>query len=213
MKPSIVIWDWNGTVFDDLQISLDAVNYILEKRGLPHIDRETYYEYLDTPIIKFYQKALRSDDVDFDGISLDFNTYYRRELHRACPTAGIIDIIKALDEINVPQMIISASHISYIDSALKELDIKKYFQKIIAAEDYVAGSKIDRAEAFMEKSGIPQSGRIVIGDTRHDYDMAKRIGASCILLTSGHEGKKKLSTTEATVLDVLTLDDILSFTR
>ncbi len=213
MKPSIVIWDWNGTVLDDFDISLDAVNYILEKRGLPHMDRETYYDCLDTPIIKFYQKALGKQDVDFEGISLDFNTYYRNNLNRAKPTQGVIDIIKALDDMGVPQMIISASHISYIDSALKELSIRKYFKSVIAAEDYVAGSKVDRAEAFMKDSDIPKEQRLVIGDTRHDHEMAKRIGAQCILLTSGHEGRKKLSTTDAIVLDALTIDDIFSAVR
>lgn len=213
MKPSIVIWDWNGTVLDDFQISLDAVNYILEKRGLPPMDRETYYDCLDTPIIKFYQKALGSQEVDFEGISLDFNTYYRKERHKAQLTPNVLEVIKTLHTMNVPQMIISASHISYIDAALEELGIKKYFSSVIAAEDYVAGSKIDRAQVYMEEHEIPGEGRVVVGDTRHDHEMAKRIGAACILLSTGHEGRKKLSTTEALIVDALSIDDIFSVVR
>ena len=32
MNYKYVVWDWNGTLFDDVQISVDAVNYMLEKR-------------------------------------------------------------------------------------------------------------------------------------------------------------------------------------
>lgn len=210
MIPSIVIWDWNGTVLDDLRISLDAVNYILSNRGLPPMDKDTYYEYLDTPIIKFYQKALGTDDVDFPQISLEFNDYYRRNLHRAGLTRGIRDVIAALHEMKIPQMIISASHVSYITSALSQLKLEEYFTKVIAAEDYVAGSKIDRAEKYMSDMKIPKKDRLVIGDTLHDYEMAKRIGARIILLSSGHEGRKKLERTGQTVLDTLNTCDILS---
>ncbi len=212
-KPSIVIWDWNGTIFDDLQISLDAVNYILENRALPPIGREEYYEYLDTPIIKFYQRALGREDVPFEDISREFNVFYRENIHRAGLTAGVLPIIKELHEMKVPQVIISASHISYIEEKLRELSMEMYFDKIIAAEDYAAGSKLERAEKYMESSGIPRQGRVVIGDTCHDFLMAKTVGGECILLTGGHEGEKKISTTGAKIVDKLKLSHILSLVR
>ena len=107
-------------------------------------------------------------------------------------------------------MIISASHISYIESALSGFSIDGCFEKIIAADDYNAGSKVERAKAYLDSANIPQNGRLVIGDTLHDYEMAQCIGAECILLTSGHEGRKKLEKTGAKILDKLTLDDVLT---
>ena len=207
---SIVIWDWNGTVLDDLDVSLDAVNYILEKKNLPPITKDTYYEYLDSPIIKFYEKALGTKDVPFEEISFYFNDYYKKHLYEIELTSGIKNIIATLHEMGIPQMIISASHISYIEEALVRYELEEYFDAVIGAQDYAAGSKIDRAEAYMESHGISREGRLVIGDTRHDLDMADRIGADCILLTSGHEGRIKLENSGAKVLDSLTLDDILT---
>jgi phosphoglycolate phosphatase len=107
-------------------------------------------------------------------------------------------------------MIISASHISYINDALTEFALEKYFGAVIAAEDFAAGSKIERAKAYMERNMIPENDRLVIGDTLHDYEMSKSLGGKCILLTSGHEGRDKLSSTDALVLDSLSIEDILS---
>ena len=210
MKPEIVIWDWNGTVLDDLGLSLDAVNYILDNRHLPPIDKEKYYSYLDTPIIRFYEKALNTKDVDFESISFEFNDYYRRNIKEAGLTKGILQVIEELFNMGIPQMIISASHISYINAALKEFALEKYFGAVIAAEDFAAGSKIERAKAYMERNIIPENDRLVIGDTLHDYEMSKSLGGKCILLSSGHEGRDKLSSTDALVLDSLSIEDILS---
>ena len=30
-----IIWDWNGTLLDDLDVSMDALNSILTKEQLP----------------------------------------------------------------------------------------------------------------------------------------------------------------------------------
>ena len=31
-----LIWDWNGTLLDDLDLSVDVMNTLLARRGLPH---------------------------------------------------------------------------------------------------------------------------------------------------------------------------------
>ncbi|MBP5231496.1 MAG: hypothetical protein ILO68_07170, partial [Clostridia bacterium] len=49
-----VFWDWNGTLCDDLSVSLDAVNALLSSKGRPPISLEQYYSYLETPISGFY---------------------------------------------------------------------------------------------------------------------------------------------------------------
>lgn len=32
MKYKYIIWDWNGTLFDDVKISVDTMNIMLEKQ-------------------------------------------------------------------------------------------------------------------------------------------------------------------------------------
>ena len=43
-----VIWDWNGTLADDADASLLAVNDMLSRRDMPPITMAQYYEYIDT---------------------------------------------------------------------------------------------------------------------------------------------------------------------
>ena len=67
-KYKLIIWDWNGTLYADRDISLMTVNYILDKRGMPPITLEQYYSYVDTPITRFYEHLFDMSKVSFDEI-------------------------------------------------------------------------------------------------------------------------------------------------
>jgi phosphoglycolate phosphatase len=43
----------------------------------------------------------------------------------------------------------------------------------------------------------------MIGDTVHDYEVANKIGADCILIADGHQSKDKLLETGGRVYDSL----------
>ena len=55
-KYTHLMWDFNGTIFDDAQAGIDAVNKMLSERGLPIIEsREKYKEIFDFPIEDYYK--------------------------------------------------------------------------------------------------------------------------------------------------------------
>ena len=45
MKYTHIIWDWNGTLLDDVGASLASVNDMLEARGEPPMDIDRYKEF------------------------------------------------------------------------------------------------------------------------------------------------------------------------
>ena len=52
-----IIWDWNGTLLDDLELSLDSVNVLLEERNLPKLTVERYKDIFGFPVVNYYVKA------------------------------------------------------------------------------------------------------------------------------------------------------------
>mgnify|MGYP006874741744 CR=1 FL=1 len=68
-KYECVVWDWNGTIVDDVNTSLLSVNDMLIKRNLPTITIQQYHEYLDTPIYKFYEHIFDLNKITFETIS------------------------------------------------------------------------------------------------------------------------------------------------
>ena len=51
-----VLWDWNGTLLDDLALNLSVENELLRRRGLfERADKDYYLEHFGFPIIEFYR--------------------------------------------------------------------------------------------------------------------------------------------------------------
>ena len=50
------VWDFNGTILDDVEAGILAVNRLLSERGLPTISgREDYYRVFRFPIRSYYE--------------------------------------------------------------------------------------------------------------------------------------------------------------
>ena len=68
MKYSHIVWDFNGTLLDDIMAGIDAVNVMLAQRGLATIESvDAYRELFCFPIIKYYAKL---------GFDFDKEDYY-----------------------------------------------------------------------------------------------------------------------------------------
>lgn len=46
-----VVWDWNGTLLDDIDVSMDALNTILKKEKLPLVLDKAEYIVIGKPLI------------------------------------------------------------------------------------------------------------------------------------------------------------------
>ena len=58
MKITNIIWDWNGTLLDDIDISMEALNQLLEAQHLPLVlEKEEYRRYFQFPVIEYYKKV------------------------------------------------------------------------------------------------------------------------------------------------------------
>ena len=43
MRPELILWDWNGTLLDDVELCVDALNRLLADFGYPQrYDRDRY---------------------------------------------------------------------------------------------------------------------------------------------------------------------------
>lgn len=193
MKYKYVLWDWNGTLLDDLKPSIDAVNDMLEIYGKQPITLEQYYSYVDTPIYKFYEHIFDLKVVTMDVIKPLYGELYIKHENDAILAEGAEKLLKKCKENGAKQYILSAAHIDDVMKYATQFGIVSLFEKIEAAGDYEAGSKIDRAKLLISNEKIDTKTCVMIGDTLHDYDTAKALGVDCVLYSKGHTDKEKLS--------------------
>lgn len=193
MPLTTIIWDWNGTLADDVRVALQSVNDILARRGRVPITLNDYYSYIDTPIRRFYEHLFSPlDDALFGQILVEFNEGYRLHMDDTGLMAGGRETLERFQKAGLRQMIVSSSHIGELLHFGRLFGVEGYFDPILGAEDFQASGKVEMACRFLREQGIFPDECAVIGDTLHDRDMAKAIGCPVCLLDRGHQGRKEL---------------------
>ena len=55
MKFEAILWDWNGTLLDDVNIAIDAINQLLLDRNLVQLTLERYLDVFTFPVCDYYE--------------------------------------------------------------------------------------------------------------------------------------------------------------
>lgn len=203
MKYKYIIWDWNGTIMDDVHVALDAVNVMLGQWGRSHISLEEYRRAMDTPILRFYEQFFDMEETSFDWIAREFHGYYKEHFDEIPLHQGVEDKLKYFQKNNICQIVLSSSSQKIIQEYAEAYGIQSYFQDILGADDLLAASKVERAIKYFEEKKIPLEQAVLIGDAVHDYEVAKELGIDCILLACGHQDSESLEACGCRVYDNL----------
>lgn len=203
LKYTHIIWDWNGTLLNDIGASLASVNDMLESRGKAHINNVYYKECIGVPIIKFYEKVFDMDKEDYSIIIKQYNEGYLRHLESCSLTEGAVEALEFFENNGLKQAIVSSSNNEQLCLNARKYGVFDFFDAVLGAGDYFAGSKIDRAAEYLQKRGAQKGRVLVVGDLMHDAEMAAELGADCVLLTSGHEHPDRLKAANVPLVDNL----------
>ena len=52
-----IIWDWNGTLFNDVELCANVMNLLLTQESLPNISIQRYKEIFTFPVVEYYKIA------------------------------------------------------------------------------------------------------------------------------------------------------------
>ncbi|MFO7447818.1 MAG: HAD hydrolase-like protein [Ignavibacteriaceae bacterium] len=200
-----VIWDWNGTLLDDVTLCVNIINNILSKRELKALSHNEYREIFTFPVLDYYMKAgLDLDKYPFEALGTEWMGEYEKEKSNVCLFEGAEEILSYVKQTGREQSILSAyPHITLVE-IVSMLGLESYFTNISGLDHIYATSKIDIGKQLVKKIGLKGSEMVFVGDTVHDYEVACEMGADCILIANGHQSKERLITCRVPVFDSLT---------
>lgn len=187
-----IIWDWNGTIVDDVGIALAAVNDMLAEKGRGPITLEEYRRAMDTPILRFYEQFFDMEETSFQWIAERFQEYYAGCRDTLSLHEGVRDALRKGKEAGCIQIVLSSSASSIIEEYAGLFGIREYFEAILGADNLLSTSKIERAIEYFRERQLPLQELVLVGDTVHDYDVAQALGIDCVLLSYGHQDRESL---------------------
>ncbi|HEX2497338.1 MAG TPA: HAD family hydrolase [Actinomycetes bacterium] len=192
-----LVWDWNGTLFDDVAVVVTATSESFEAAGLPPVTLADYHLHYTRPIPDFYQRVLGRSMSEAEWRALDdgFHRAYRRLLD-----AGEIDLVpgsRALLEqwmaAGGTQSLLSMWHHDELMVQVDRLGIERLFIRIDGLRGPSGGRKAAHLRAHLAAVGVAAGDAVVIGDSLDDAHAATAVGARAVLYAGGFHGPRSLA--------------------
>jgi phosphoglycolate phosphatase len=202
-----IVWDWNGTLLDDLDSCLEIANELFDERGLAALTREHYRTIFDFPVRLYYERAgLRLDDAAFRALSVEFCARFDARLERIPLFSRAAQLLQRLAACGTRQLVLSNSEQSSLTRQIERWGLGGLFEHVQGRSDTFATGKIEAGRALLARSGVSQARAVLIGDTLHDAAVAAELGLDCVLVAAGHQSAERLA--DASCRVVASLDQL-----
>ena len=188
-----ILWDWNGTILDDVEICVTAMNKMLADRKMPTITINYYYANFTFPVIKYYE-ALGWDFTkeSFADISIEFMANYDALFNSSPLHQNTVETLEYFKKQGYKQIVVSALEHNRLIESLSIHGLDHFFDATYGIENILGGGKIHLAKKMLDEQNLIPEQTCMIGDTEHDLEVAQAIGAQCILVAHGHHKIEKL---------------------
>jgi len=200
MEPSqtvdCVIWDFNGTLIDDLDLVVRTVNTQLTKRDLPSLTAEAYRNVFGFPVEDYYRRiGVTFENETMADLSADFFADYAPALKDCLLHDGALDTLQHVKTCGLRQFILSAMEQGMLRSMINHLGIEHFFDGVYGLAHQKGDSKVTRCRELQQDFDIDSHVALFIGDTDHDAEVAQALNMAVVLISTGHQSTERLRET------------------
>lgn len=203
-KYAHVIWDWNGTLVNDVWLCIEIINDLLEQQDLKTITAEEYRKIFDFPILDYYTKlGFDFEKESFESLCEKFISPYKQRVLTCHLHENAKKVLNHFSEKGIGQSILSASEQGSLEEMVNGYELGNHFENVLGLSDNMAFGKVAIGKQLINQLNIPGEEIVYIGDTVHDFEVAEAIGVDCILVANGHHNVEKLRTVTEKIVDSL----------
>lgn len=201
-----VVWDWNGTLLDDVDAAFGTINQVLGEYELDLLaDLAAYRRVFTFPISSYYERiGLGLSTGLFDRAAHRYMAIWAELSVHAQLRSGAREALAGVQRRGLGQAVVSASHTENLARQMAPFELDGYLDAALGIGDIYAASKAHVARSWLESltgRGIAAHEVLFVGDTAHDAEIAEELGAQIALVSGGH-----MEVTEAAARGVRILD-------
>ncbi|GAA1527009.1 HAD family hydrolase [Streptomyces albidochromogenes] len=201
-----LVWDWNGTLLDDISAVIGATNAAFAEIGIEPITLERYRELYCVPIPRFYERLMGRLPTEAEWLVMDeaFHRHYT-ELRVVCALAqGVEELLKEWAAAGRSQSLLSMYGHDQLLPVVRQYGIERHFVRVDGRTGPSGGSKAAHMARHVAALGdVAPERLVVIGDAVDDAVAAAHVGARAVLYTGGSHSRASLEPAGVPVVDTL----------
>lgn len=200
-----MVWDWNGTLLDDLHIVIDSVNSSIAAFGVGPIDADGYRDHYTRPVKLFYESLFGRAITDDEWLRL--NSLFHESYFELAETVGLApDALDAMDLASSrrwTQSLLSMSPHDWLVGIVDRLEITERFELVDGQTIEAGGRKAAHLATHLNSLGLSGEQVLVVGDTPDDVAAARHVGAEAILFHGGSHHMEVLTAEGVPIAETL----------
>jgi len=180
-----IIFDWSGTLSDDITPVYKAIMIVFEKSGARKISLEEFRREFELPYMNFYKKyniVITKEESDriFDNV---FNFTEPK------PFAQAKELLDFLHKKGIKMTVLSSHPQKFLEKEVKDFGFQKYFMDVVGG----VHNKTEVINEIMKKNKFSPKETAYVGDMTHDIEAGKKARIITIAISWGYQSKEKLS--------------------
>ncbi|NJP31412.1 HAD family hydrolase [Micromonospora thermarum] len=199
-----LVWDWNGTLLNDLDLVVASTNAAFASVGGPAVTADEHRVRFRRPIADYYAEVLGQavDDEAFGRLDKIFHDAYRDGL-TTCALAH--DAVEAMSSWPGGQSLLSMWFHDELVPAVHTYGLTGRFLRVDGLRATVGGDrKAESLARHLAELGVDGRDVVLIGDSLDDADAALSVGGRAVLYTGGFTDPARLKSSGHPVADTLT---------
>lgn len=201
-----VVWDWNGTLSDDLWIAVESINACRSVSGLPPISRGDYRNNYQRPVRLFHEwvQGKELTDAEWEVEQATFEAAYSSRAHKAELVVDARTCLEQLKVTGVGQSVLSMLPHSQLNKAISLQAVQQYFALVEGPKGNDSSTKAGLLQKHVTNPCVRSRQDVVmIGDCVDDATAAATAGIHCVLVASAAYQPRALLQGAAPTFDTL----------
>jgi phosphoglycolate phosphatase len=198
-KTKFIVWDWNGTLLDNLHLCIASFNAAITKVGKPELDTLTFQNTYGFPLENFFmQNGFSTDEYNREKMNIlnIFHDSYELGITSVGFCAGAEEILRTARGKGIHHIILSNHLIPSICELLDRFEARHFFWDILAHENRESQRRLlpkgERIKIFMQHHELFAENGIIVGDTPEETHIARDTGLTSVAITGGFATEERL---------------------
>ncbi|WP_055590328.1 HAD family hydrolase [Streptacidiphilus griseoplanus] len=202
-----LVWDWNGTLYHDIDAVVAASNAAFAEIGLAPLTVQRYRELYCIPIPRFYERLLGRAPTteEWERMDATFHVAYTGHSAGCGLTEGAELLLEQWAAAGRSQSILSMYGHEQLVPLVRGFGIEHRFLRVDGRTGPSGGGKAEHMVRHLAALGrsVDPAATVVIGDAADDAVAASRVGAHAVLYTGGSHTRETLAPAGVPVVDSL----------
>lgn len=202
-----IVWDWNGTLLDDNDANMAALNQVCVEFGLPTVTLEHWRTVFRRPLRACYTEVLGHEpsDAEWEKVQTIYDTEYQRHLPQCSLVSEAQQALTQWSGRGGSQSLLSMASHEHLEALIRARGLSTHFTRVEGRRfDSAADSKAEHLVRHLAAQGYDPARVVLVGDIDDDAHAASAAGAQAVLVARGLMARERLTATGYPVVGSVT---------